>query len=680
MKKVFLKQLRLTNFKGIRDLTIAFGGNTNIFGQNRAGKSTVADAFTWLLWSKDQMGREDYEIKTLDDNNEPLHKLDHEVEAVFVIDGKEETVRKVYREIWTKKRGEPAATFTGHEKVYFWNDVPMKMAEYNTKIGGIINEGMFKLITNPLYFNSLHWEKRRACLLDIAGEIKDNEIFDKIATPKNDYGNLINVLNSGKTTLEYKKEIGAKKNRIKKELEDIPSRIDEADRSKPESFDFESIFSQIAEKATSIQDVEDQLTDTVKAQAATQKALTDRQTNFHNLKTQLSSIRFRIETEIQSEQNSGKSNIANAESALRNLKQSIELKQQTLNARVSAKETILQSLAENDVRLNQLREDWAKIDAEVFKFDDTACVCPTCKQMLQQNDIEVKKQELLGNFNTDKLERLNAKVKQASAVKESTEQLKKTITSLDTQINELENEIKQLDSQMPSLKTKLDTYKIVEDNRASFDLAAAVEERLKKDTDAINLRVQIKGIEDEIINPASTPQVIDTSLLRTQKMTLQAELTALRDKYANKATIERTNARITELHRMEENLSQELAGYEQQEFEIMNYEKARMDILESRINSRFSWVSFKMFNRNINGGEEPACECLYKGVPYPTLNTEAKINCGIDIINVLCDHYRVSAPIFIDNRESVSSIIPTDSQVINLIVNPDCPTLTVQAA
>lgn len=48
-----------------------------------------------------------------------------------------------------------------------------------------------------------------------------------------------------------------------------------------------------------------------------------------------------------------------------------------------------------------------------------------------------------------------------------------------------------------------------------------------------------------------------------------------------------------------------------------------------------------------------------------------KINAGLDIINAICRSVGITAPIFIDNRESVNDLIPTMSQVINLVVSKD---------
>ena len=80
-----------------------------------------------------------------------------------------------------------------------------------------------------------------------------------------------------------------------------------------------------------------------------------------------------------------------------------------------------------------------------------------------------------------------------------------------------------------------------------------------------------------------------------------------------------------------------------------------------------------MFEQQVNGGETETCQTLVNSngsfVPFSDANNAAKINAGIDIINTLCKHYDVYAPVFIDNRESVTRLADSDSQIVNLIVS-----------
>ena len=110
-----LISLRLENFKGIKELEINIDGeNISIYGDNATGKTTIADAFSWLLFGKDSKDRAKFGIKTLDSAGNVIHNLEHGVYAMLEIDGDTVELERVYKEKWTKKRGTATATFSGH--------------------------------------------------------------------------------------------------------------------------------------------------------------------------------------------------------------------------------------------------------------------------------------------------------------------------------------------------------------------------------------------------------------------------------------------------------------------------------------------------------------------------------------------------------------------------------------
>ena len=193
MKKIELLSMHLVNFKGAKDLTLTFNrGVTRILGRNGSGKTTVFDAFTWLLFGKDSNDKKTFSIKTLDENGEPIMHLPHEVSAVLSVNGEPLTLRRAFTEKWTKRRGSAEAEFTGHEEERFWNDVPCSQREYNEKISDLCNEQVFKLITNPTYFEKQDVATKRALLIRMAGGIKDEEI----AAGHNDFVELLAMLSS----------------------------------------------------------------------------------------------------------------------------------------------------------------------------------------------------------------------------------------------------------------------------------------------------------------------------------------------------------------------------------------------------------------------------------------------------------------------------------------------------
>ena len=223
--------LTLRNFKGIRHFNLdTQGKDANIYGDNATGKTTLADAFMWLLFDKDSSSRKDFQIKTLKPNGEPEHGLEHSVEAILELDDRQQiALKKVFQEKWQKKRGSATAEFTGHTTDYFVDGVPVQKKEYDARIAEIADENIFRLLTDPRYFNEvLHWTDRRKLLLEVCGDVTDAEVI--ASNP--DLSKLSEIL--GKRTIEqHRKVIQARKSEINKELERIPVRIDEVQRNLP---------------------------------------------------------------------------------------------------------------------------------------------------------------------------------------------------------------------------------------------------------------------------------------------------------------------------------------------------------------------------------------------------------------------------------------------------------------
>lgn len=153
MKEMLIQKLALRNFKGIKEFILqADGESLKVFGDNATGKTTLFDGFNWLLFDKDSHNKKDFQLKTVTVAGEEIHGQEHEVEGTFLVDGKETTLRKVFSEKWTKKRGSAERTFSGHTTDYYVNSVPVKKKEYTDKVAQIIDEDVFKLLTSPSFF------------------------------------------------------------------------------------------------------------------------------------------------------------------------------------------------------------------------------------------------------------------------------------------------------------------------------------------------------------------------------------------------------------------------------------------------------------------------------------------------------------------------------------------------
>lgn len=223
MKKVRIQRLVLSNFKGVKDFTLEVEGtDVQIYGDNATGKTTLFDAFLWLLFDKDSRNKKDFKIKTLQ-NGQAIPMLKHEVECELIVDNVQMTLRKLYEEVWTKKRGTAVKEFTGHQTVYFIDGTPLKKGEYNKRIEGIMNEEVFKLLTSPTYFNEqVKWQDRREILLKVCGDVTEEEIFKS----NNDLKGLELIL-KGKSLEDFKKTVSARRKKINEELERIPIQVNE---------------------------------------------------------------------------------------------------------------------------------------------------------------------------------------------------------------------------------------------------------------------------------------------------------------------------------------------------------------------------------------------------------------------------------------------------------------------
>ena len=637
MKSIILKTLILRNFKGIKDLRVDFNRVTDISGDNAVGKTTIFDAFTWLLFDKNSLDAKDFEIKTLDKNNNVIHGLEHEVSALLNIDGVEKKLSKIYKEKWTKKRGEAEKQLTGHTTDYYIDDVPVKKVEFQEAIGNIIDEKLFKLITNPLYFSTiLNWKDRRNVLLSIIGDVDVMDVIKGNNTLKG-----FDTLLGEKTVDDLKKTLVARKRKINQDINSIPVRIDELDKSVL-NLDFEALEDELKLKNEELKQVEDKLYDSTKLG----DVVLEKQQKLFNLKNMLQSIEYKAESQA----NRPKKELE----ALLDEK-AYELKD-TLRKVSTLEERLVSIKFKKDLvkdQMDSLRNTWHEEKLRTLEFNENEFVCPTCKREFEADDIEAKKESLIEQFNISKSRKLADINSLGVAKKDEFEDIEKQISNLETEVEETKVKASCLEKEVKDIKVKLDNFK------ASIVLG----EEHKK------VSCEIADLEVEINDNTSTKELI--SSLRREKSDLVDAIDNIKAKLTyrekNKATLER----IEELKDEERKLAETLAKVEKEEFQCETFIKAKVKLMEDSINEKFKYVSFKLFNTLVNGAIEECCVATVNGVPFDSVNNAGKINAGIDIINTLCNHYGVNATVFIDNAESVNELLECESQVVRLIVSKD---------
>lgn len=648
-RTMVLRLLTLRNFKKFTEYVLEPNGeDLFVYGDNETGKSTLMDACMWLLFDKDSLNRKDFEIKRLNENNEPAHHLEHEVEGAFTVERRTLTLKKVFKEKWTKKRGAPTESFEGHETLYFIDGVPSSKSEYDKRVASIMDEEAFRLLTDPRYFNEvLHWTKRRALLLQVCGDVSDADVIasdDKLA-------GLTEIL--GDRSLEdLRKVILSQKTRINKELQEIPIRISEANRNLPDvsGMTAERIRSEI-DRIRPLRD--GKAAELLRAEQGGAGAdLIVRLTKAENTMADMEAEARRQLEDVA------------AKKRRELLQADFEYKQaeQTWKNLDLLSQAKAQEAEAEDAKLDALRDEWGVIDAEEFACSE-ATVCPTCGQDLPDEQIEKARRKAEEAFNLSKSKRFEENEKQGKGSVQRKKALEAESAKYHAEADAYQKKMDDLLSTATKLKAELSALPLtVNLTTPEYNKLAMERERLT----ALIASASEDGTQ--VIKP-----------LQEAIATYNEELSALAIQAANMAARKQGEERIAELNAREKTLASEFEKLEQALYLTEEFMRVKVKMLEDRIASKFRMCRFKMFDQQVNGALAECCETLVKGVPYSKgLNNGGKIQAGIDIINALQKHYGFVAPIWLDNRESVSWIPETKAQVISLIVSPQDKVLRVE--
>ena len=639
-----LTKLELLNFKGLKAFTINFNGDVIIRGDNATGKTTVFDSVCWLLFGKDSLDRADFEIKTLD-RGEPIHKVNHEVTGTFTLDeGGTVELKRVYREKYSSPRG-GEVTMTGHTTDYFVDGVPKKEKEYKEIVNSLVDENIFKLITNPLYFNETYsWQNRRKLLLEMCGDISDEDVIAEYSELKA----LTDIL-SGHSVDDHRKVVAAKKTAINKELDMIPVRIDEALRGKP-TIDTprDVLIQEISLATTTLETLEAD-----KALLVNGHAVVDTRAELRDVQRRLMARESELQMEYK-KQSALKSNEYDmVVSELNNLSSKVESTKHRLdtsNRDIQRIESVIDELMHQRQQVNE--------DAFVMDIDEA---CPTCGQKLPAEQIQAAREKAETNFNLRKSKRLEEINQSIELKQQDIENIKKRDAGLEP-VETLE----------ALIKAKELVKQIITDEIGQLTAPVLDDDSIYADLKAEEFMLQMK-LDESNTDHSEEIADIDKRIATTKehRFNLETEL----NKYEE---AKRIDTRVAELESQQAELAAEKSKLDEASYLMDEFIKAKVNMLEDVINSRFKLARFKMFNVMLNGNVEECCETTYKGVPYRSMNNAARINVGLDIINALTSYFKVNAPVFIDNAEAVTEFVPVNSQTIKLIVDESEPQLVVK--
>ena len=625
-----LIELEIKSFKGVKSFTFKpEGKNVVLLGENGTGKTSVYDAFLWLLFGKDSTGRKQFDIRPLDGKNQLIEGLTVSVTGVLHIDGKRLVLRKNQIEKTAKK------VVTGYTVECWVDEVPKKVSEYDAYIAGIVSEDTFKLLTDLHCFSDkLHWSDRRKVLLDIAGNIP---------TPKG-FEELLAALN-GRSMEDYKAVLAEQRKRLSKEKSEINPRMDEIQRGL-------DAYAAGGDTAAAEKERGDVTTALAKIDKERQKLIASDQlratlTDTRNkLKTQRSERETRLSMlgldSVLKEKTAIDADLGKREQTLRDARSALFTKTQDIADLAKKIERAKQTLAE-------IRERFASTKASPMSAN-----CYACGQALppdKQAEVNKKKDASLAEIS-----------KEGAAAKHNS-------LALQTQWMAMNDEKKTLIEAVDKAAILL---KEAEDNKKErfglLDQQVALN-KIDPATDAewVQMGKKIAELEKEIGAPAGE----QLSELDAARNSISEKLQKINTVLANADNAKKAAIRLNELSAQEKDLAIKIAEIDKRLAEIDAHKAEQSKLIEAAVNGLFKHVNFKLFKTLMNGSIEDTCEATLNGVPYAECSYGQKILMGVDIINVLSTHYQSTVPLFLDNSEGLTFKLETLAQTIKLVATPN---------
>jgi exonuclease SbcC len=665
MNTVIINSLTLCNFGCFRDITFQFKDDiTTIVGRNGSGKSTIANAISWLLTGKSADGKTQFSIKTHDEQGNDIPKADHFVQAVLTINGEQHTIKRGINEKWSKVKGEDKEVMS-NETYFFINDQPANKVDWDAFIDSHIAKlPIYMAVSNPRYFPSLDWKTQRAFLYKMVGGVSQEEI----ANGDSKYDPLLDVLKEQDIS-NYLTSLGYQYRELKKKLDMVPARIKEVEKLRPQKQDWSTVHKSLEEQKAKMQQLQSQLSacQSGGAQSAARQQL---QKNLEFAEKRITFIYRGVKDKYDADLKEIDNNISLANGRVNNAQNTID----DLKARIEGLNQLIKRAeqAKNAAKIEKqtIEQQFDELSHNVFSFPQDQQFCPTCGQMLPQDRIEERVNELREAHNKAKVAKSNDLKLRYKQAKKDIEDAENTINSYNATIAKDTTSMQVATNDLNAAKKELEDYQKQKQELKTVDVQLSLNENYQ----------QILKEKEQIIAKMDAPDVdADTTAKMTESiksdiMQLQSSIDTLNSVLAEETMYNKVCKQIDDIENERLGISSKMTELEGRMNLAQEYSDRSATILEGKVNSRFHYCHFKMFKNLINGSREDFCE-IYdpSGSAYHNgMNTASQLKCGLDIINTLSEVYGVHAPIVIDQAETSLSIPDTPmSQQIRLEVK-DC--------
>lgn len=662
--KITIKSIHIENFKGIKMLDVTFSGKTKISGQNAVGKTTIFDAFTWLLFNKNSSGEEKFNVRPLNEGIQ-VDNVEIKVSAILDVDGKEVELSKTQKQNWVKKRGTDTAVLQGNVNSFEIDGYPKSEADFKAYVSELAqSEEMFKMLTNPQYFSSLKWKDQRDILMKLVSDVSDVELAQTDAK----YAPLLSELEKAPSTDDIRAKFSKALSEWKKKQAEIPVRIDEAMKTKVDI--------DVAEQELAKTDLETKIADIDAKIKDSDGVMMELGREEMQLQFDMSGIMQIMNRDLKNMRSELEADLCGCKNELDHFASTISLKEKQISDNEKAitdADTERKKLGEkhNAEKAKTFDETPYLFDGSKWVFDENSTVCSLCGQKLPEDKIE----QLKADFESRK----------RKAKADAEEKLKSEKIRFYTEKRTALNRLVAIGTERKNLITKLRDENAKAKEEIKFLKEQEQEDIAKKEKLCQQLSsipeiadysqneeyVKMKARHDEVLeeiekmNANGEDAAVES--LKSEKEELQERLYDVNKIIAKASMNVEIDERISELQTEQKEIGQKVADQEYILYLLEEFIRFKLNKVSESINSHFKTVKFKLFDMQLNGGMKDCCECTVGGVPYSSLNSGHKIVAGLDIIRSLSELYGVSAPIFVDNAESLTSEQTMRSQLILLI-------------
>lgn len=651
--KVIFKSIDIQNFKGFKSFTTGFDPlSTSFYGKNGSGKTSIADAISWCLFGKDTQNRSQFDIKHHDGSKKTEVSVTLEINA----DGTDHTIKRMLKEKWQTKRGETTEEFKGNYTEYYVNGNLMSQGEFSAFIRNLIDENIFRAVSNPYYFTSLPWKEQRAFLSQMVGNITNEEIAENDAK----FAELLKALAQEDITA-YLKHKAFKIGEIKKKIDEIPVRLSELKKALPQldendfttdwvktSEDLKTDVIKLSEEIASLKsgNTSSATKEIDRKIAFAQKRKREMETSADNKVRELKSEYHKFCDELESQRKKLQDSIYRTQGIITTKQTTISLSQ--------AEITNLNN------EMDCLRKRWneevnIKITLPPLEEDDM--LCPTCGQPLPDDKITEARNILYEKLERKRLETRQKLTGDFGLIRDKIKKAEDLVKTAQDEKQEYEKLLKEDNEKLASMSNK------------EYPKVMTFEEVLAENQNYKPVLDEITSLEQKL--ESETP-VIDQKLIdekETELLAIKEDISRASGKAAAVESYNRVQKLIDAANQDHKALAEQLAALQREEDIAREFSEKADIILEEKVNKHFEVVWWKMFRQMINGNKESYCECYVENIAYHDgLNTAMKLNAGLDICNTLCKIYDFYAPIIIDNAESNLDILKTESQQIRFYV------------